>query len=534
MSRKPSDVTVTDLFCGAGGSSIGAEAAGGRLRMALNHWDLAIETHNTNFPDADHDCTDISATDPRRYPSTNILLASPECTNHSLAKGRKRKRGQEDLFLPSSADPGDERSRATMWDVPRFAEFHEYDVIICENVVDVRHWAPFPAWLHAMHRLGYAHQCVYLNSMFAHPTPQSRDRIYIVFHRKGNHAPDLEIRPPSWCWKCEKGVEGVQSWKPGRSWGRYQRQYIYCCPTCAQEVKPYYYAALNALDFSIAAERIGDRDRPLKPRTLERIQYGLEKYGHRPLVVRTNMTSGVECRVRDASEAPMDTQPGSNITALVSPFMVDLAFGQRDERAASAGTDPLRSQTTAQTFGAVLPPAFLATLRGTGDGQLPSCSNGLDEAIGTVTGGGVHHAVVVNGAALITLRDMKRVRQLVRGLDEPMGTQVAAGTQDFLVQRAPFLVSYYGQDQASGPDEAMGTLSTRDRHALIQPEGELSVDDCYFRMLQPHEIGRGMAFPDSYEVLGNKRDRVKQYGNAVTPPVMELLAKRAIHSLEHA
>lgn len=77
--RKPSDITATDQFCGAGGSSQGAEEAGVRLVMALNHWDKAIETHNSNFPHAAHDCTDISACDPRRYPSTNILITSPEC-----------------------------------------------------------------------------------------------------------------------------------------------------------------------------------------------------------------------------------------------------------------------------------------------------------------------------------------------------------------------------------------------------------------------------------------------------------------------
>lgn len=35
-------LTVTDLFCGAGGSSIGAETAGAQLRMAANHWQLAV------------------------------------------------------------------------------------------------------------------------------------------------------------------------------------------------------------------------------------------------------------------------------------------------------------------------------------------------------------------------------------------------------------------------------------------------------------------------------------------------------------
>lgn len=51
--RKKSFITVTDQFCGAGGSSIGATKAGAELRLALNHWQLAIDTHNTNFPKAD-------------------------------------------------------------------------------------------------------------------------------------------------------------------------------------------------------------------------------------------------------------------------------------------------------------------------------------------------------------------------------------------------------------------------------------------------------------------------------------------------
>jgi site-specific DNA-cytosine methylase len=49
-----------------------------------------------------------------------------------------------------------------------------------------------------------------------------------------------------------------------------------------------------------------------------------------------------------------------------------------------------------------------------------------------------------------------------------------------------------------------------------------------------HRTVRGklcMAFPDTYRVLGNKRDQVRQLGNAVTPPVMGMLLQRAIASL---
>jgi site-specific DNA-cytosine methylase len=50
--------SATDLFCGAGGSSQGAAMAGVSVVQALNHWDLAVETHRTNFPDCRHETTD--------------------------------------------------------------------------------------------------------------------------------------------------------------------------------------------------------------------------------------------------------------------------------------------------------------------------------------------------------------------------------------------------------------------------------------------------------------------------------------------
>jgi hypothetical protein len=144
--KRASDVTVTDQFCGAGGSSIGARRRGLRVRMALNHWKRAIETHQTNFPDTDHDCTDISACDPRRYPSTDILITSPECTTHSPAGGSRKPKMQRDLFLPRSDDAEAERSRATMYDVCRFAEIHEYNIIIVENVVEAYSTSRHTRW----------------------------------------------------------------------------------------------------------------------------------------------------------------------------------------------------------------------------------------------------------------------------------------------------------------------------------------------------------------------------------------------------
>ncbi|APU20896.1 DNA cytosine methyltransferase [Actinoalloteichus sp. GBA129-24] len=281
-------ITVTDLFCGAGGSGLGASVVPGvELRIAANHWPLAIETHAANFPGVEHDV------EVRRYPRTNILWASPECTAHSQARGVPRAHQEPDLFGETLSDEASQRSRATMWDVPRFAEYHRYDAIIVENVVDAALWPLYPAWLHAMRLLGYRHHEVYLNSMHAPSVaapraPQSRDRLYVVLWREGNPAPDLEIRPEAWCAPCDRRVRAVQAWKKTERWGRYRAQYVYRCPRveCRNGiVEPHVSPASDAIDWSVQGQVIGERNRPLRPATLARIRAGLERHAGVPTLV---------------------------------------------------------------------------------------------------------------------------------------------------------------------------------------------------------------------------------------------------------
>jgi site-specific DNA-cytosine methylase len=91
---------ILDLVCGAGGSSTGAELAGGVLVLGLNHWARAIETHATNFPHADHDCEDVSSLTTnqirryQRHARPTGMIAGPECTNHTIAKGGRRVKPQ--------------------------------------------------------------------------------------------------------------------------------------------------------------------------------------------------------------------------------------------------------------------------------------------------------------------------------------------------------------------------------------------------------------------------------------------------------
>lgn len=363
--------------------------------------------------------------------------------------------------------------------MPRFAEFHRYNAIIVENVVDARHWITWDAWLHAMQLLGYEHRIVFFNSMFAWPTPQSRDRMYVIFWRKGNAAPDLDFHPPAHCEKCQREVAAVQSWKrPGQRWGRYGAQYVYRCPTCASEVKPYYNPAASAIDWSLPAPRIGDRDKPLKEKTIERIQRGLDKYGKREMIV-------------------------------------DTSFGDGDR--ASLVSEPLRTQTTRQTMALVTPP-FVVDLRG------ENAPKGIDFPLSTVVASGNHHALIMpyyrTGVAKPT--------------SEPVPTVTTTDRHALIVP--PFLLGYYTrvsgvQAAISGIDEPMPTQSTQPRHYLVQPGNVPAVKDCGFRMLQPHEIRNAMAFPADYIVLGNGREQVRQYGNAVTPPVMQMLVERVVKAL---
>lgn len=551
--KKKSYLTATDQFCGAGGSSIGATVAGIEVRLAMNHWRLAIETHNTNFPGVDHDCTDISAVDPRRYPSTDVLITSPECTNHSLAKGIPRRFYKQDLFGNVLIDPEEERSRATMWDVPRFAEYHDYEIIVVENVVEAAKWRLWDAWLQAMRALGYEHEVVYFNSMFAWPTPQSRDRIYTVFWKRGNKKPDLDFRPAAFCSVCRKTVEAIQTWKKRIRWGRYKAQYFYRCPDCDTEVTPFYFAAFNAIDWSIPAQRIGDRKRPLREKTMERIRYGLEKYGRKPLIVTGRYTTGVETRVRNAISDPVPTQPGDASHAVLFPWLVGTDY--TGQHRATSTAEHSGTQTGQQTLGIA---GFLSKQY---SGHPASKNLGLDEPTGAVTTWD-HHALISTPFLIKTVRQENALdarpasdphltqttcqdiglitpafiaelhgQSSARSIDQPMMCVTAGGGHHALLSADAFLTYFYQSKQASGLSDPARTITTKDRIGLVAALENIEVEDLTFRMLKSHEIGRIMSFLDTYVVLGTERERVKQYGNAVTPPVMEMILKRCVASL---
>ena len=85
--------------------------------------------------------------------------------------------------------------------------------------------------------------------------------------------------------------------------------------------------------------------------------------------------------------------------------------------------------------------------------------------------------------------------------------------------------------------DPLGTVTAIDTTGLLtgwrEALADIPLDDCYFRMLGPHEVGRGCGFDvdfaghqGTFVVWGSARDQVDGYGNAVTPPVGEWIGGR--------
>ena len=545
-------LTVTDLFCGAGGSAQGAHAVPGvELRIAANHWQLAVDSHAENFPEADHDVADISQVDPRRYPATDLLWASPECTNHSQAKGLKRAaQSQPDLFGETLPTEAAERSRATMWDVPRFAEAmltrgHPYQAIIVENVVDAAKWIMWPAWLQAMDCLGYAHQVVYLNSMHAPAmaaprAPQSRDRLYVVFARRNARQPDVTPRPLAWCEDCAETVAAIQSWKnPARRWGRYRQQYVYRCPNTAcrhSVVEPYALAAATAINWAQLGQRIGDRDKPLSAKTLARIQAGLLKYGTAPFATIHRGAPG-DVRTTDVHRDVLPTVVASgNHHGLVVPVE------GRDGKAPQPTSEPIRTMTTRAETALVVPYYSNGHAR-------PACEplatvTTVDRAALVIPTGGTwntdpypvsdpfHTRTTVESEGIAFIAELRGGGSTYRDVREPLATVTASGNHHMLVRHNGDGGAEPGW-QCTPVSEPMRTLTTGGHQSLVGWDTTAPrVEDCTFRMLEPSEIQKAMAFAEDYRVLGNRRERVRQLGNAVTPPAAEFLVSAVVASLD--
>lgn len=454
-------ILAADLFCGAGGSSTGlvhaADRRGLKLDLlAVNHWDVAVDTHTRNHPWARHMCADLSQVDPSKaVPGgrLHLLIASPECTHHSIARGGK---------------PCSDQSRASAWHVLHWAERLAVDEIMIENVREFAGWGPllarpirhrgkriaagrpdprrkgetFTAFLAALSSLGYHVEHRVLNAAdFGDATCRHR-----LFVRASRMARRIHWPEPTHAGR----------WRPAR----------------------------EVIDWSLRGESVFNRRRPLAPRTLDRIEAGLRKFGGAPFIAVLRGTRQDQAGSWDKPVSePLGTISAGGIhAAICEPFIVPMEHSGR--QALRSVSDPLPTITTAKggAFGICHP--FIVQFQG---GE-----------------------------------DRKALR--THTVEQPLPTQP---TENRFGLCQPFVTKYYGTARGARPvDDPLDTITAKDRFALVEP-GRM---DIYFRMLQPHELASAMGF-DGYQFAGNKTEQVRQIGNAVAVRTAEALCGAALDAM---
>jgi DNA (cytosine-5)-methyltransferase 1 len=547
-----SSLGIGDDFCGISGSTRGATQV--RYVAAAwggNHWKPAIDCHKANYPDAEHYHEDIFKADVTKRAYAEIYWASPACPDWSDAKGRKRDFDKQTTQQPNlfgdepEVDPEVKKNRALMSEVPRYLRAwidRGRPVLagVVENVVQCRLWADWDAWLGELHKLGYSTRVIAFNSMHAVAprsprAPQSRDRLYVAYwHRSLGRTPDWDkwLRPAAHCARCGVETLAIQVFKkPGRDMGRYGSQYVYICGTagCGQRVTPPVVPALAVIDPNEPATAIGDRVAkgmdPLEPATLDRIRAGIVRHWL-PLLV----PCGGTWRDQAAPLAePMPTRTTRETDGVALPQLVVPVEGRKGKVAAPA-SQPLRTQTTRlETAVAELPwEPFATPLRGGGDKLR---TRPVSEPMHAVTAGGNHHYLAFPPLVMRNFTARGDQGQMTTPAAEPFRTVTAGGKQSVLTWDDQLLVPYYGSTDSARPSaDPFGALTAKDRYGLAQPgefEG-LDVEDILprvrFRMLTVAEVCLTMAFDLDYQVVATaKRTKVRLYGNAVTPPVSELI-----------
>jgi DNA (cytosine-5)-methyltransferase 1 len=548
MTAKGKKLRAADLFCGGGGTTTGAQASGFvDVVLAVNHWRTAIQTHRQNHPHVRHICARIDDIDPRHdttIPEIDLLMASPECTHHSIARGGR---------------PIDDQKRATPWHVCVWAEAKRPAWLMIENVREFRDWGPLDAdcrpiksrkgeiyrqWIKSLEAIGYQIDAQVLNAAdFGAAT--KRHRLFIVGRLKHSRK-DIPWPEPTHAGR----------WKP----------------------------AYEIINWSKPCPSIFSRKRCLAEKTLRRIEAGLRKFVG-PYVV--------ELRNNQAAADP--GQPVSTICTsgahhgLAIPFISQFHNGPDGERRNYSPEDPIPTLDTQNRYGLTMP--FFLPRQGYYDCQKDKPSASINEPLNVITanhGPGnvvmpylfdVNHGedaktgnrsfsveaplgVVTTkqgvGLAMpftVMLSQSGSNGDRVNSVHEPMGTITTAkgGERAICI---PWLTKYYGTGTVQGVDQPVDTITTRDRfgvvHALFSAEqfqrhferlanmagdtspamrsllatmAELGVFDIGFRMLDVDELAAAQGFPPGYMLFGTKAEQVKQVGNAVCPPVAEAICR---------
>jgi DNA (cytosine-5)-methyltransferase 1 len=489
------EVTAVDLFCGAGGTSTGLVQAVEALQLlfkieirlrivAVNHWPVAIETHSANHSFAQHHCSGLTGVDPRLVipGPLDLLVASPECTHHSNARGGK---------------PMDDQSRSSGDDVVRWITVKRPAMVLIENVREYRSWGPLvprftcrtckwkgPETLAAGHgrrpkskrpaarRPASAVSCASsdlvavldkngLPEMVPDPLRKGEyfdrflDQIRAQGYKLDNQLlcaadygdPTTRIRLFV---MCRRGTGGV-SWPKPTHAKHPERSLV-------EGLKPWR-AARELIDWNDRGMSIFNRDKhgkkPLKPNTMRRIAAGLRKFSGIDIedyLVKLYGTS-------DASSArgPVPTVTGGgNHLYVVQPFVL----GQQTPAAPRSTEEPAPTIAAAGAISKIEP--YLVQYNGTADARK------VEEPAGTMTSKPRFGLAQPFATAHFGERDGQEPR--VHDLNHPAPTVTPRGMGDLAV---PFLAEYHGtkggEERVKSVDGPLPTQDTANRFGVAQP-----------------------------------------------------------------
>lgn len=428
-------IRAADLFCGAGGASTGLVRACRELGveldlLAVNHWPVAVETHSANHPGVRHLCESVERINPRDVipgGRLHLLLAGPECTHFSTARGGR---------------PVNAQSRASAWHILKWAQELYIDTILIENVPEFRTWGPigadqkpmksmkghtYRAFLDALKSLGYKVEDRVLNSA-DYGDPTTRKRLFILA-RRGRH----QVR---WPMPTHSKTGSPTLFGTTKRWK----------------------AAREVIDWNIPGKSIFNRKKPLKPATIARILAGLEKFGGPQLapflVILRNHADG------QSLDRPVPTlTAGANHMGLAEPFLMHITHGDTIDRTRSVDT-PFPTVTGARRGElAVVEPFVLQQQSG-------GAPRTTDQPLPTIATDG---AIAVVEPFLASYYGTTNVSPI----SDPTPTVT---TKDRFGLVEPFILdAAHGRDgtnddcRAKSLSEPLGVVTGSNRFALIQP-----------------------------------------------------------------
>ena len=512
-----------DNFAGGGGASTGIEMAIGRsVDIAINHDPDAIAMHRANHPKTRHYCEDVRQVDPKEACGNNsVALAwfSPDCKHFSRAKGGK---------------PVDKNIRGLAWVAIKWAYAVRPRVIMLENVPEIQTWGPlgkdnkpirersgetFSGFILALsHGIPEAHpafreMCDALNIQ------TDSDMAKALIHGLGY---EIDFRTLK---SCDYGAPTTRTrfYMIARcdgkdiSWPEPTHAPRESMMVASGMMHPYRTAA-ECIDWSIPAQSIFERDKPIAENTLRRIARGIQKFvieNPEPFIVRYKF----------ANEPENINNPLSTVTAVNSHYVVAPTLIQYHSETACDDvrgqklTDPLMTQDTSNRYA-----LSVAHIMKNYAGGYTGAGSAADSPLDTVTAKD-HNSLVT--AHIMTMRN----HMDGQSMDEPLSTVACSGAHHAEVQA--FLVKYFSNGAAKSVQDPLDTVTTKDRFALVTIHGEeYIITDIKMRMLQPRELFNAQGFPEDYIIDkypdGNPYPKTKQVarcGNAVTPPVPAALVR---------